>query len=222
MRSILMTIVLAFVLGLTPMVMPILTAAPVGLSLDMPNPNLAEGVRIIPENYKGFGADLIFYPGSTWSVSFEDLVRKNQTTTDDDFNDWQGMVEFLNDSTGMIIRTHDGAGYILTMNVGQPIQATLQDWETSKLFSTSNLAFGQVIPLLLTTNAGTQWWSGNTNNGIGDANQLNSDHRVHAIISCVEGNCTGNPPVNPVPEPATYALMGGSLLGLGILRKLRR
>ena len=32
---------------------------------EFPNPNYNESVRIIPEKFNGFGADLIFYPNST-------------------------------------------------------------------------------------------------------------------------------------------------------------
>jgi len=183
-----------------------------------PNPNLAEGIRVIPEKFEGFGADLIFYPGSVWSMSWEDLIRKNQNTTDDDFNDWQGEVEFLEDGTAIVRRTHDGAGYILTMNVGVPVLMTYNDADVMKTFSTESLTSGEVIRLLLQTNQNTEWWSGNTNGGIGDANQFNSDHRVHAIISCVSGNCTGNSP-SPVPEPATYAMIGIGLAGAFIFKR---
>jgi len=201
--------------------MGIASAAPIGIGFDMPNPNLAEGVRIIPEKYTGFGADLKFFPGSTWSISYEDLVRGNQQTTDDDFNDWQGYIEWTLNGNGIVTRSYDGAGYVLALDVGQPKIVTLGDTDPAKTFSTAALTNGQIIPLLLRTSVGTQWYSGNTNGGIGDSNSLNSDHRVHAIITCVSGNCTGEPPVNPTPEPATYAMIGFGMLGLALFKRTK-
>jgi hypothetical protein len=183
--------------------------------MNFPNPNVAEGIRVIPQQYIGFGADLKYIPNTTWSISWEDLSRKSQNLTDDDFNDWQGFVKF-GPTGGQVWRSYDGAGYILTMYVGHPTLVTVHDADSTLSFLTNTLTKGQIIPLTLSTSVGTTYYSGNTNNGIGDSNSNNLDGRVHAIISCISGNCsdTSSTPQSPVPEPETFELVGLSLIGV--------
>lgn len=196
------------------------------LNIQFPNPNLNESVPINKNNFSGYGAHLYFFPGSTWSVSWEDLPFGPQRANDADFNDYQAFVFFDTNGTGTMNKTenptfHAGWVNVMFLDNGETQMPSISLVpNTFTTFTTTNMTPGQIVPLFLQTNQGWRWTSGPFNdhgNELLNPNFTIQKH-THAIIECVFGNCSLEP-VPEVPEPVTMGLVGFGLIGVYFLRK---